>query len=180
MRWTVHSEKPLYTDPWINVRAADVELPNGTRFDHRLIRRPPGAGAVVRDAQDRVLLLWRHRFITNTWGYEIPMGGIHEGESPKTAAAREVQEETGWQPGPLRPLLYTQPSSGLTDSQHHVFVTNSAEHVGEPEDDWESERIEWVPLGQIPHLIRQRALVNGPSISALLYLYTTDPPTTPA
>ena len=176
MRWTVHSEKPLYTDPWLDVRVADVELPGGERIAHRLVRRPPGAGAVVRDGEGRVLLLWRHRFITDTWGYEIPMGGVHEGEAPEDAAAREVEEETGWRPGQLRPLLYTQPSSGLMDSRHHVFVADDAERIGEPEDAWESERVEWVPLERTPGLVRERKLVSGTSMNALLYLYATEPP----
>ncbi|WP_306368206.1 NUDIX domain-containing protein [Nocardiopsis sp. CC223A] len=169
MRWTVHSERPLYTDPWLDVRAADIELPGGRRFDHRLIRRPRGAGAVLRDG-GRVLLLWRHRFITDTWGYEIPMGGVHEGEEPRAAAAREAEEETGWRPGTLRPLLRVQPSSGLTDSEHHVFVTDDAVRVGEPTDPWESERLDWVPLTEAPALIARGDLVSATTVSALLYL----------
>ena len=169
MRWTVHSERPLYTDPWLDVRVADVELPGGGRFEHRLIRRPRGAGAVLRDG-DRVLLLWRHRFITDTWGYEIPMGGVREGEEPCAAAAREVEEETGWRPGVLEPLLRVQPSSGLTDSEHHVFVTDDAVRVGEPADPWESERVDWVALAGVPDLIARGDLVGATTVSALLYL----------
>ncbi|MDE3722171.1 NUDIX domain-containing protein [Nocardiopsis sp. N85] len=174
MRWTVHSERPLYTDPWLDVRVADVELPDGHRFDHRLIRRPRGAGAVIRDG-DRVLLLWRHRFITDTWGYEVPMGGVHEEEDPRDAAAREAEEETGWRPRTLEPLLRVQPSSGLTDSEHHVFVTDDAEKVGEPTDAWESERIEWVPLVRVPSLIEQGLMVSATTVSALLYLRALAP-----
>ena len=33
MRWAVHSEKPLYTDPWLDIRIADVELPDGRHLD---------------------------------------------------------------------------------------------------------------------------------------------------
>lgn len=175
MRWTVHSEKPLYTDSWLDVRVADVEQPGGARFDHRVIRTPGGAGAVVRDGGGSVLLLWRHRFITDTWAYEIPMGGLHEGEDPQDAAAREVEEETGWRPGTLRPLLRTQPSNGLMDSRHHVFVTDDAEHVGDPVDVWEAERVEWVPLDRVPALIREGRLVGGTTMNALLYLCATDP-----
>ena len=29
----------------------------------------------------KALLLWRHRFITDTWGWEIPIGGIEPGEA---------------------------------------------------------------------------------------------------
>ncbi len=39
----------------------------------------PAAGTVVVDAERGVLLLWRHRFITGTWGWEIPAGGVDSG-----------------------------------------------------------------------------------------------------
>jgi 8-oxo-dGTP pyrophosphatase MutT (NUDIX family) len=126
MLWKVNSEEPLYRDEWLDIRLADVELPDGRHLSHRLIRTPPGAGAVVVDDHQRVLLLWRHRFITDTWNYEIPIGKIDPGEAPMDAAAREVEEETGWRPGPLRPLLYCQPTNGLSDSEHHIFRADSA------------------------------------------------------
>lgn len=173
MRWIVHSEKPLYTDQWLDIRLADVEITGGRHLAHRVIRSDPGAGAVMLDGQGNVLLMWRHRFITDTWGYEIPIGGIREGESPQDAAAREAEEETGWRPGALRPLLYTQPSSGLLDSEHHIFVADSAEHIGEPEEDWEAERLDWVPIERIPDLVNKRELVSGTSMNALLYLCAT-------
>ncbi|MFG1942269.1 NUDIX domain-containing protein [Nonomuraea sp. NPDC048826] len=172
MRWQVHSEEPLYTDPWIDVRVADVELPDGRHLDHRLIRTAPGAGAVVTDERDRVLLIWRHRFITDTWGWEIPIGKIEEGEEPVAAAAREVEEETGWRPGPLRPLIYAQPSSGLSDSEHHIFRADTARHIGPPTEPWEAERVEWVPLADVRRLIDGRDLVCGTSMNALLYVLT--------
>ncbi|WP_028647640.1 NUDIX domain-containing protein [Nocardiopsis sp. CNT312] len=171
MRWTVHSEKPLYTDRWLDVRMADVEISGGRRLDHRLIRASPAAGAVVLNGSDEVLLEWRHRFITDTWAYEIPMGGVESGESPEEAAAREVEEETGWRPGPLRPLLCLHPSPGISDSEHHVFFADSAERVGDPAEDWEAERIEWVPLADVPKLVAERGIVSGTSLAALLRVY---------
>jgi 8-oxo-dGTP pyrophosphatase MutT (NUDIX family) len=118
----------------------------------------------------RVLLLWRHRFITDTWGYEIPMGGVHDGEDLRVAAAREAEEETGWRPVTLRPLLRLQPSRGRTAREHHVFVTDDAVRVGEPTDTWESERLDWVPLTEVPALIARGDLVSATTVSALLYL----------
>ncbi|GAA3746122.1 NUDIX hydrolase [Salinactinospora qingdaonensis] len=170
MRWTVYSEKPLYQDRWLDIRVADIEIPGGRRLEHRLIRSAPGAGAVVTNGAGEVLLLWRHRFITDSWGYEIPVGGIESGESPESAAAREVEEETGWRPGPLRPLIYTQPTSGISDSEHHIFHTDNAEHIGEPTEVWESERIDWVALHRVPELISNREIVSGTTMNALLYL----------
>jgi 8-oxo-dGTP pyrophosphatase MutT (NUDIX family) len=172
MRWTVHSERPLYQDEWLDVRLADVEIPGGRRLDHRLIRTPPGAGAVVLDDQQRVLLIWRHRFITDSWGWEIPMGRLDPGEEPMAAAAREVEEETGWRPGPLRPLIYSQPTNGISDSSHHIFRADEATYTGPPTEGWESERIDWVPLADIRQLIDKRDIVGGTTMAALLYLLT--------
>ncbi|SEH03554.1 ADP-ribose pyrophosphatase YjhB, NUDIX family [Nonomuraea solani] len=170
MRWQVHSEKSLYRDPWLDVRVADVELPDGRRLDHRLVRSAPAAGAVITDSADHVLLIWRHRFITDTWGYEIPLGQVDEGEMPRAAAAREVEEETGWRPGPLRPLLSIQPSNGFFDSLHHIYRGESATHIGPPSDPWEAERVEWVHLSGVRKLIENGEVVCGTSISSLLYL----------
>jgi 8-oxo-dGTP pyrophosphatase MutT (NUDIX family) len=38
--------------------------------------------AVVNDRQE-VLMMWRHRFITYSWAWELPMGLVEEGESPE-------------------------------------------------------------------------------------------------
>lgn len=168
MRWKVHSEKPLYTDPWLDIRLADVEITGGRHLDHRVIRSEAGAGAVVVDSEQRVLLEWRHRFITDAWGYEIPIGGIRVGEAPEVAAAREVEEETGWRPGPMRLLTIVHPTPGISDSRHHIYWADGATHIGPPAEDWEAERIEWVPLADIRQLVETGEIVSGTSMAVLL------------
>lgn len=175
MRWTVHSEKPLYEDEWLDIRLADVELPDGRHLEHRLIRSQPGAGCVaVRDEQ--VLLLWRHRFITDTWGWEIPFGKIDPGEEPARAAARETEEETGWRPGSLTPLLRVEPTPGISDSVHHIYLADGAERIGPPADNFESDHVSWVPLAGIPALVSQGEISTGTTIAALLYALTRQQP----
>jgi hypothetical protein len=67
MRWTVHDERSLYESEQVLLRLAHVELPDGRRFDHRVVRFPHEAvGVVVRDPERGVLLIRRHRFITDS------------------------------------------------------------------------------------------------------------------
>jgi 8-oxo-dGTP pyrophosphatase MutT (NUDIX family) len=168
MRWTVHGEKPLFTDEWLDLRLADVELPDGRHLAHRLIRTRPGAGCVIiRDGL--VLLLWRHRFITDTWGWEIPLGKLEPGEDPSQGAARETEEETGWRPSHLTLLLRVQPTPGISDSVHHVYRADAAELTGPPQDHFESDQVSWVPLAEIPDLISRGEISSGTTIAALLY-----------
>ena len=146
---------------------ADVELPDGERIDHDLVRIPHEAAvAVVRDV-DRLLLLWRHRFITDSWGWELPGGEIAVDESPEQAAAREMLEETGWRAGRMRHVGFFHPMPGRVDQTFHVCTAEGAERVAEPADSHEAERIEWVPLADLPRLIRSGAIRDGYTLAAL-------------
>jgi len=101
MRWKVRGQRTLYRSDWVNVEVADVELPDGRRLDHHVLRmHRQSASAAVIDDQGRVLMLWRHRFITDRWGWELPCGWVNPGEDPAEATRREVLEETGWEVEP--------------------------------------------------------------------------------
>ncbi|MBA2282055.1 MAG: NUDIX hydrolase [Actinomycetota bacterium] len=168
MRWTVHGERSLYESEWMRLALADVELPDGTRFDHHVLRTPhQAAGAVVYEPKRGVLLLWRHRFITDRWGWEIPAGRIEDGEAAVDAASREVREETGWRPGPLEPLCSFYVASGLCDHHFSAFLAAGAEHEGDPADAFESDRIEWVPLLALRVAMAAGELTDGPGLTAL-------------
>jgi 8-oxo-dGTP pyrophosphatase MutT (NUDIX family) len=170
MRWTIHGERPIYESDWVSLTLVDVELPSGARFDHHVIRLPAhAAGVVVTDPERGVLLLWRHRFTTDTWGWEIPAGRIDHGETPAQAGSREALEETGWRPGPLRHLTTYFPHSGSSDATFHLFVADGAEHVGEPDDTDEAERVEWVPWQRVREEVAAGRVGDGLSLTALLW-----------
>ena len=175
MRWTVHGEREIYDSEWMRLVLVDVEIPGVERFDHHVVRYPQAAsGTVVRDPGRGVLLLWRHRFITDTWGWEVPAGRIEPGETPEQAAARETLEETGWRPGPLARLGSYAPSNGSSDQMFHVFVADGATHVGDPSDIGESERVEWVSVDDVRGLIASGALTDGLSLTSLLWALAFD------
>jgi 8-oxo-dGTP pyrophosphatase MutT (NUDIX family) len=169
-RWTIHGERSLYDSDWMSLHLVDVELPDGTRFEHHVLRIPrEAAAAVVYEPGRGVLLLWRHRFITDSWGWEIPAGRIDDGESPEQAATRETVEETGWRPGPLRPIGAYHPATGAVDQRFHLFLADGATYAGEPDDRNEAERIEWVPVARVRELIRTGEVSDGYSLTGLLW-----------
>jgi 8-oxo-dGTP pyrophosphatase MutT (NUDIX family) len=172
-RWRVHGERSVYESDWVSLRLADVELPDGRRFDYHVVRSPRGAASVVAvDPSLGVLMVWRHRFITDTWGWEVPAGGLDDGESPEQAAARETLEETGWRPGPLRKLGVYYPSNGRSDERFHVFVADGAVEEGEP-DRTEAERVEWVPVDTLRAHIEAGLVQDGFSLTSVLWALAT-------
>src|SRR3954470_24913725 len=173
MRWTVHGERAIYQSEWVTLSLVDIEIPGQERFEHHVVRVPrEAAGTIVHDEDRGVLLLWRHRFITDTWGWEIPAGRIELGESPADAAARETVEETGWAPKQLRHLVTFQPTNGLSDQRFHIFLAAGAMHVGDPIDVGEAERIEWVPVHEVRAIAERGEMPDGLSLTGLLYALT--------
>ena len=91
MKWRIHGRRAVYKSSWVE----NVEITDGTRIEHHVIRfhRPSVTSVVVKD--QKVLLLWRHRFITDTWRWEDPAGWADPGEDNVLAISREIEEETG-------------------------------------------------------------------------------------
>ena len=157
----------LYSSEWLNVRLADVELPDGKRFDHHVVRLPhPAVGTIVTDPGHGVLLLRRHRFVTDTWGWEIPAGRVDPGETLEEAAVRESVEETGWRPLELDYLGFSHPTNGLMEQRFEYFVARRAEHVGEFERS-ETESIAWFEPEDVRTLVRQGEMPDGLSVTAI-------------
>jgi 8-oxo-dGTP pyrophosphatase MutT (NUDIX family) len=201
MEWKVHGHRQLYASDWVNLEIADVELPDGQRLAHHVLRLPRETVvvAMVDDAK-RALMLWRHRFITNRWGWELPAGWVEPGEDLLTAASREALssssevlhvtrsrdqpgptglrtellvtclEETGWQPGPLRPLCSFSADHGISDSQFRLYCADKATYVGPPADWTEASRVEWIPLASVRGLIDRHQIDDGATLTALLFL----------
>ncbi len=168
----MHGERVIYDSEWIRLALADVELPSGKRFEHHVVRMPyVAAGTVVDDPDRGVLLLWRHRFTTDTWGWEIPGGRVDEGETPAEAATRETVEEAGWRPGPLTLMTAYYPHNGISDMTFHLFAATSAVYVGEPTESDEAERVEWLGVARRARRAagrprRRRAVVDGAAVAA--------------
>jgi 8-oxo-dGTP pyrophosphatase MutT (NUDIX family) len=175
MRWHVHGERVIYDSEWLSLRLADVEIPDAERFEHHVVRMPAeAAGVIVHDVERGVLLLWRHRFITDSWGWEIPAGRIEAGETPEEGGTRETIEETGWRPQRLRPLVCYHPTNGLSDQTFHIFVADGATHVGDPTDVAESERIQWVAVDDVRAIARRGEMTDGLSLTAICYALAFD------
>ena len=167
--WIHRGERTIYESEWINLHVADVVMPDGTQVDHHVVRmNHPAVGTIMTGAEG-VLLLHRHRFITDTWGWEIPAGGVDAGEALGAAAIRESLEESGWEPTTVRRLCAFHPANGLLDQTFIIFVSDDAVHRGAPVDVNEAERVEWVSLTELRRLLMDGRITDGLSFAALSY-----------
>ncbi|NEB95477.1 NUDIX domain-containing protein [Streptomyces bauhiniae] len=171
--WQIHGERDLYDNPWVKLQVWDVEPPGVERFEHHVVKLQHVAITAVVDDQERVLMMWRYRFVPGRFGWELPGGIVDRGETPADAALREVVEETGWRPAALEHVVTYQPMVGMVDSPHEIFVSRGAVKVGEPTDLEEAGHIEWVPLSDVPGLMARGELLGSGTLVALLHILAT-------
>ncbi|MFD0850966.1 NUDIX hydrolase [Actinomadura adrarensis] len=168
-KWKIHGERVVDENRHIRLSIASVELPDGVEFEQYVIRIPRCVMTVaLDDAGENVLLIWRHRFIIDQWDWEVPGGYADSGEDPAVAAAREMEEETGWRPAEVEFLFSFQPMIGSADAPQDLYLARGAELVGEPHVD-EAEAIRWVPLEEAYRMIGSGEIVGGATIMGVLH-----------
>ena len=169
-KWQIHNERIVDATRRLRLSIASVELPDGHRFEQYVLRMPKAAMVAVLDDEDRVLMVWRHRFIIDKWVWELPGGYVDDDEDPGLAAAREVEEETGWRPNGVAFLGSFQPMIGSADAENLLYIAHGADYIGDQTDINEAVRIEWIPLASVRELMASGEIVGGASQIALLHV----------
>jgi ADP-ribose pyrophosphatase len=109
------------------------------------------------DAEDHVLLVEQYRVPLGTRCLELPAGLIgdeDEGEAIETAAARELEEETGYRAERIEPLGKFHASPGMVSEgftlvrAHGLTKVNDGGGAGE-----EDITVHRIPLAQVPAFV---------------------------
>jgi 8-oxo-dGTP pyrophosphatase MutT (NUDIX family) len=165
--WTVLGERVVDDSRRGRLSVVGIELPDGTTFEQYVLRLPAAAIVVVL-RESAVLMMWRHRFVLDRWVWELPGGYLDASEDAAAAAVREVEEETGWRPGPVERLLAFQPMVSTINSENVVFLARGATRVASSGDVNEAAQVAWIPLVEVREMIYRGEIVGSSSVVGLL------------
>ncbi|MEO0629348.1 MAG: NUDIX hydrolase [Planctomycetota bacterium] len=145
---------------------------SGRPIEREVVRHP---GAVIlvpllesnNERGPELLFVRQHRVATGSRILELPAGTLEHGENPFGCAARELEEETGFQAATVRTLGRFYPSPGMSDEVMHAFVaTELTETEPAPEDDEDIEVVR-VGMNEVAQLIAAGDLADGKSLAAI-------------
>ncbi len=160
------SSKRIYDGKVIKLRVDNVSLPDGGTGVREYVRHCGGA-AVLFIKDGKVALVKQYRYVYGKEIYEIPAGKIEEGEAPSSAAAREMEEETGYRAKSLVRLAEIYPSPGYTDEVIHVFLATEAEFVGERRDEGEFLTCSFMPIEEVTAAIERGEICDAKTVCAV-------------
>ena len=145
-----------------------VRLQNGRVSELEVVRHP-GAVAIAPVTADGDLLLVRQfRYATGDWLLEVPAGKLDPGEEPDAAAARELEEETGYRAGRLEPLGWVWTTPGFSNEVIHLYLALDLEPARQALQDDEVLTVERLPLVEAVERALDGRLYDSKSVCCVL------------
>lgn len=130
------SVEPIYSGAILQVEKMTVKLPNGNLATRDIVRHNGASAVVAITDTGRYILVRQFRKPCEMVSIELPAGKLEKGEDPMECAVRELEEETGYRAGTIRPLLKMYSTPGFSDELLHLFVaTNLVHGQANPDDD---------------------------------------------
>ncbi len=146
-----------------------IKVPNGNIVKWDFIKHK-GAAAVVAVREDGKLLMVRqYRNALDRETLEIPAGGLNSVDEPtKLAAARELEEETGYKAGKLELLLTIHTTVAFCNEKIDIYVATDLQPSKQHLDEDEYINVEVHDIEELAQMVYDCKIQDGKTVSALM------------
>lgn len=122
-------------------------------------------------AAGEIVFLEIYRHGTERVSLEVPGGMVDASdESPLAAAAREMEEETGYRSESIVPLGIVHPNPAIQPNRCYSFLAEDAWLAQEPSpDETEDLRVVRHPRQELPRLLREGKITHALVVAALYW-----------
>jgi 8-oxo-dGTP pyrophosphatase MutT (NUDIX family) len=169
--WLKRGEAPPLDKRIFKLRTLDVEDPrNGKRYERVVLDGPDWVNVVALTVDEQAVLIRQFRFGTWSTTLEIPGGMVDAGEDAAAAAARELEEETGYRPAKLETLGVTEPNPAIQNNRLHHFLASGCVKVHEgAQEASEDIAVELVPAAKLDAMVRSGEISHSLVVTALYF-----------
>jgi 8-oxo-dGTP pyrophosphatase MutT (NUDIX family) len=168
--WTVKNSRVVIRDRWVKLRADDCMTAEGAEISpYYVLEYPDWVHIVALDDADHVVLVEQYRHGFGDLSLEVPAGAIdREDPSVLAAAARELEEETGYVAEQWRSFGKHSPNPATHTNFCHTVLALGARPSGRKlNDPTEQIKVVRVPVRDAARLAAEGTLTNAMQIASL-------------
>jgi ADP-ribose pyrophosphatase len=145
----------------INVRGKRVDY-------YRVVKRDVAVILPFLD-RDHILLERQYRPPIGLKIFEIPAGHLNKGDTPASAAKRELEEETGYRCSRLKRLAVTYPSPGILSNKEYIYAAEGLKKGKISLDKDEEISFIGINIRTAIEMIKRNEIKDAKTIAAILY-----------
>jgi 8-oxo-dGTP pyrophosphatase MutT (NUDIX family) len=166
--WTIHDQRSVYENPWIQVTEFDVVNPSGGKGIYGKVHyKHIAVGVIPIDENLNTWLVGQYRFPLNLYSWEIPEGGGRMDEDPMEAGKRELLEETGLIAGEWTKILAMHLSNSVSDEIAVIYLArNLTQQSAEPEET-EQLVVKKIPFDEVMQMVDEGKITDSMSVAAI-------------
>ena len=164
--WPVVESEVEYETGWYTGGYDLVEQPDGSTKKYYWAELPPAVVVVAR-ADEEIVFVDQYRPAIGEGCLELPAGIVEDGESASTAAARELREETGFDPAGVSILEDFWVATGVLRHRRAIAFAEGLEPVDRNLDDNEFLTVTSIPVDEALGVARAEP-ANDATIEGLL------------
>ncbi len=170
--WREISGKTVYENPWVRVTEHRALAPTGNEALYGVLRpKHLAAGVLPIHTDGTVTLVGQSRFPQMNYSWEMPEGGVPNGEDPLEGARRELAEEAGLAARTWREVLRMELSNSVTDELAIAWLAWDLTEVAKAPDPTEVIAIVRVPFMSLIHEIGRGAIRDAFTVATALRAY---------
>lgn len=145
--WRTHARQRIHDNPWFGVEVDEATAPTGAAATYYVQRyKNLAVGALPLHEDGAVTLVGQWRYPLNEYSWEIPEGGVPEGETALEGARRELAEEAGLTAEHWREVLWMDLSNASSDERAVGFLATNLAPAPRAPDETEDLAIVRVPF----------------------------------
>jgi len=152
----------------INYYVDTMEFPNGNQEKWDFIQHNGAAAALPVTADGKILMVRQYRNALERDTLEIPAGGLNPGESTDVAAARELEEETGYASDDLELLISIRTTVAFCNEKIDIYVAKNLVRMKQHLDENEFVNVEAHSMEELEGMIFRQEIEDSKTISALM------------
>lgn len=159
----------IFEGQYLHLDRLRVRLPDQSETDREVVVVRDAVAVLPLEPDGTVHLIRQHRPAIGKTLIEVPAGLLDETESPVEAAQRECEEETGYRPEVLIPLITYAHAEGYSTGFVTLYLGKDLIHTGQIRLD-RTEFIEpvTVTLSELIGLIREQKIMDSKTILCAL------------
>jgi len=145
-----------------------VQIPNGNVAEWDFIGHKGAAAIVPVTKEGKILMVRQYRNALDRFTLEVPAGGLNSGEDMKTAAIRELEEETGFKTSDAKHLIDIYTTVAFCNEKIGIYYTEELTPSKQNLDEDEFVNVEEHSLDELVDLILTGEIQDSKTISAIL------------